>query len=856
MDFNQFLKSFVGEPTIDSKQNDQLKENFKKVDNAFEFLNKKLEKGNAELNALAEARAKTYANSIKATGKYQKKLQNDTKKYDAEIAALQLKKDKTKEALKKVNILAEKKMEATATKFGMSVEQLKKSQDKFAHGNEKYIMDVDKQIIAAFKSNKNFSSITESMGMFADFIAGDFTKAISFAIDQMFELNDRLIDNMRKSGGTLSANTLGFDNSGNNILNSRGSLKTMSASSGLSTEEFLKTTQAFNQGNIIGGIDLKDQTNELQQYGLEIGRLTKFYGINESEIESLTQTLTQQYGKSIEETTDILQHGASVARDAGLNVKIFFDNLSKLASLQNQLFIKGGAEGLEKTALALSKLGLKADILPQIESQYKTFGSLISLQQKMTGLALNNASSVQERVFSKLVVGDQSGAATLRLTSLAKDLTNQGWMKGGQIQTGGIELAKAAGYSDEEIGSMRRMGKEAEKLGVSFNSVATETGLTTAQLREKRQMDYNELKWMEKINKLGAQLNSLIIDPLSDVLGPALDIIISGLSGFFDIVSLIATPLKYIFQLLGKALGSFAEKLRELSEFIGDIKKWWDNWNPLNIGKESGEGEGKQNNWQKTGEFASSVLKISLGAYSLNKLAPAYTQAITQTVLKNQVIEGFLVNKLSSRFPKLAGNITENAANRSLLPEATGTAGKMAKLFTPMAGRALQIGAGLAFLSEIPQVWKTFADNKSTVKDKSGSVGELIGATGGAALGLALAGPVGGIIGAEIGRIGGRATGEWMADQGWFGTASKEDYIDANVKANKRSQITMGTVSIGGGGMNEQVSNIMNAKRMDNNLAAQGQAENAAFKTSHPTVNVRTDVHTHLVGGHSIRRGG
>lgn len=393
-------------------------------------------------------------------------------------------------------------------------------------------------------------------GIFAKTLSGVLNFAVAGAINQVVELSDKLILFNRATGNVLSPSVLGFDSTGNNQQFSRvGSLNSLANTNNLSVDELLNPIKAFYEGNIIGSVNLKEESKNLQDYGIEIGRLNKLYGISDENTRLLGKTLTQQYNISISDSIEIMKRGALVAKNAGVNVGIFFENLSKISQLQGSLFVRGGAEGIEQAAFSLTKLNLNTDSLTKITDSYNSFSELIDKQQKYVALGLNNLGSIQGKIFAKVQTGDASGAVNLQQYSAAKDMSRGIYSnKDGIINSQGIMALKSSGFSDEEIKSVQRLINMQKRVGASFDDLANETNLTSVQLKMKNKIEAENITLQEHVNVAWGRIKAVLFDPLAALIGPTLVFSLEVISSTFKILHTTLKPLIWTFERLGQAI--------------------------------------------------------------------------------------------------------------------------------------------------------------------------------------------------------------------------------------------------------------------------------------------------------------
>lgn len=474
---------------------------------------------------------------------------------------------------KNINIERDKKVYELAKKYGQDPKNFKTAVDAFDElsdtiglGSEKYSAqkDILSKVAGALSLNTNnlvvFSTVTSALSaIWAD------------AANQAVRLNTEMIKFQRNMSGALNATALGFNNYGNNVTAGRtGSIDAVAGTNNLQIEELMSTFQAFSDGQVIGlNNNLQQSQEELLKYGVSVGKVSKLYGVQQSVLNNFTKSLTQDYGVKIGEVTNIIKHGAEVASAAGVNVGHFFENMQQIANLTGALFIRGGAAGMEKAALTLSKLGLSASSLERVASSITDFGTLVEKQNKAASLGLTSYSRATSRIFAKSMTGDSGGALLLQQTSLAKDISAR-YMDAttGAINQQGIMALQAAGIQKEEITGIQRLIKAQKQMGLSFEQIADETNLTVEQLAQKRNIEQENMGMLEKVGVLWATIKSSFVDPIAAVLGPFMDILLDSFIIVFKVLGAILKPVIRGFEILGQGITYISKMFNYASNYI------------------------------------------------------------------------------------------------------------------------------------------------------------------------------------------------------------------------------------------------------------------------------------------------
>ena len=494
------------------------------------------------------------------------------KKLQRQLDEEQRELDKEKQRAERLNLTRAEKINELAKKNNQDPKTFKAAVDAFDELSDS-VGDGTSKLSA---QRQMLNSVTNSLGMNTDSLLKLGTQAavmltiFDAAARQVVRLNSEMITFQRTMSGALNAKALGFDNYGSNSSFGRtGSVDAFAGQNNLQLSELLATFQAFSDGQVIGLTNnLQQSQEELLKYGVAVGKVSKLYGVQQGTLNNLTKSLTQDYGVNIVKVTETIQHGADVAAAAGVNINNFFHNMEQIAGLTGALFVRGGAAGMEKAALTLSKLGLSASALERVSSSITDFGSLVERQNKAATLGLSNFSAAQARIFAKSQTGDSQGALRLQQSSLAKDIAARYTDSTGSVNAQGLLALQQMGVQKEEIAGIQRLIKAQKSLGVSFDDVIKETNLTTAQLAQKRGIEQENMTMLEKVGVLWSTIKSSFVDPIAAVLGPLLDIVIDSFIILFKILGAVLKPVIHGFEILGMGLNWIAKQFNTAGNYI------------------------------------------------------------------------------------------------------------------------------------------------------------------------------------------------------------------------------------------------------------------------------------------------
>lgn len=881
----EFFESLFGD---NHKRTNNLSD---KVDNkAWEDLTKKLD-DLAETAANASVIADLYRKKLKEQTDAMNALQPNTAEWQrAQKELKDTQKDFAKAAAQsdKAHKTYHEQLELTAHNTGVAADSIQNYNDAMKKSSKENV--VGKKSLEGV-----METVSKKFSDFSSLVKLNLYTALALATDQLIDMNKELNDLQRKSGGILSSNVIGFNEfGGNNSTVNGGGVKSTALTNGLDTSEFLDTFKAFDQGKILGGVNLKEEQANLKEYGAEIGKINKFYGVNAEATKKVATVLTNQYGKGIKDTTDIMSKAAGAAKDAGLNVGVFYENMSKVADLQGRLFVAGGAQGIVKSANALTKLGLSVQTLTKMADGYTGLNDVITKQQQASALGLQNIAAAQNKIFAQIQNGKAAEALKTAQFAAAQDITRLGYTdKNGIINTQGVQSLKAAGMDEEQIKSVQRLINEQKRIGASFESLRTGVGLTTAQLQKRAQIDEENMSIGEKFGALWGQVNATIIEPLANVLGPLLKLAIGIVTEAFKGLNIFLSPLIWLFKKVGDILGGFSA-MGPVVKILGGIFALMIAWKAWAMAQGAVSGlKGIVTDivgdklLGKFGKFGKFMQGSKLGQLT-TKIGDSN---LVQKVVNSKVGQG--TSKVFSRlFPKIgAGAVagegamdvlsaahfgTEGAAGaagtagKGLLGGAKGLLGGAGKL-AGGATKLLRGGIGGMLLG-----WAgDLAGEKIKGDSKEGSAKSTLGTAvswgaQGAGLGMML-GPLGAAIGGGIGALAGVVKEQWGPLTKGFDKFMEHPFKNglemlvnpigtiaglvadiANEDKKKDLDVKIGSIAAQASKL-PVMDAIMQGRKMDNSRAEQSEKETMVNSTAlgnrpQPvTVNITND--SHAMGG-------
>lgn len=665
-------------------------------------------------------------------------------------------------------------LESQSKRTKVSAEVLRDYADAISEHDEGLIQNIQNQR----KFNSLMSSLGESFNF--NFIQKFKTEIASLtaifigAIHQIVSLNDDLIKLQRQTGGALNAKRLGFDVYGNNKVGGQ-SLATQAAYNNVSVDEVFQGLQGFANGQVMGlADDLNKSGKALQEFGVQQGRLIKLYGVSSQSIANVTKNMTQLYGIGIKDLNKNLLHGTDVAKQAGVSVNQFFENLSQVSDLVSSIYIRGGFQGLEKLSITLTKLNVSAGTAQKQLEDYKEITDIFEKTNQAVALGLTNYSNNVSRIFAKGQLGDVEGALQIKFASLAKDMQTQGLFDGNGIKTIGLKQLQAAGLNDEEKKSVLRLLQANKNLGISFEKLTGQVKMTAAEQRKVRIEEFKNMTIQEKLMQSWSIFKANFLDPIGQIIGPMLDISLNILNTLFKVLGLLLKPVVNLFSLLGKVLQPVVDVFSWIGGLVDDVSKTSKSFGIL-------------------GDIVTGVIQafvaLKLAAWAAAKAQNM--QSISSSIggFFNKIpglgkLGGFLskVPLIGKLFGKGAPSIVGAGTgfNMSPLVNPAGATSVLSKAggFLPKLIKGAGIGTVLSLGGDLLK--GIIGGKEGTKRQKTGSlVGDTLGAAGvGATIGSVIPG-IGTVAGGVIGGIFGLVKG-WFS---WTKTrASKEDSKEDKMK--------------------------------------------------------------------------
>ena len=837
LDFESVKSKGFGEAPIDPNVLKKLNDEFKNFKNTIDVQNRSVENLRKRLvvtqNELDNTLdPKKTAELSKALEEYNNKLDaaKEKLKHAEEDAADWL---KVQGSLNKIDPIKLNEGLKSFNSFENSLTGNTKSLGKLETLTKGFFDNFSRTAGAAFSDMGSFIKTGLTNPLTAFLVVGELAAA------QILELNDKLIDFQRSMGNAIGYSTIGYDNTGNSQVGGY-SLQQNAGINGVSVEDILKTYNAFKQGSgVIGSVNLEENSKQLQQYGIDVARLNKLYGISSESTEKVSRVLTQQYGKGIKETSEIMEKGAKTAHQAGLNVGIFFDNLSAIADLKGQLFVRGGAQGLEDSAKVLTKLGLGAEKLTKLQESYSGFSELIDKQQKAVAMGLNNVAAAQNKIFAKIQLGKTAEALQLKLISGAKDV-QQFTDKNGQITQQGIQTLSSQGYDKEEIANIERINRSAKELGVSVDQVVTGNNLTEKQRQRLSKINEKELTIKEQLLSMWSTIKSVVVDPLTSILGPIVKLVLNSVAFSFKVLNTALSPLIIRIEKVGNLLNSISGD-GALVKILGSILSLLIGWKLWAMAKEAGS-------------------RIKDGIGSLFDMMSG---------------KGGKLGKVGSFLSK--SKLGSKAVG--LLEKGSGFLGKGAKSLLGSGGKLFTKGIGWGALASlggeaVGGLISGDAKEGSTRKKVGDTIGTASRWAGTGAMIGSFFGPLGTAIGAGLGGLGGIIKENWGGIKEGLGNISNSSSavfttlfpfagaVIPFVKTfwskdkEKDMKVKVASISALNSGLPE-IAKIMEAKKYNISLNQKSEIENMKnSNTSASPVIVHVTNDSHMMGSLKARQAG
>lgn len=397
-------------------------------------------------------------------------------------------------------------------------------------------------------------------------------QGVQAALQQVVQLNDALINLQRATGGMATAARLGFDEFGNS-KSSMQSLATSAAKANISVEQFNGSLQDLFSGALKGGQiaglkdDLAKSADGLRTYAIEAARIEKLYG---AKIGPAVSNLMSNFGMGVKESTKLVKDGADTAKQLGLNVQAFTENLTQATDLAGEFYFKT-ADQMTKLAGLATQLGTSVNAIAGGVVKMNGITDLFNKQQQSAALGLSTFSKNLSKAYALQAQGKGADAAKVQLQSLAKDLTRNGLTdKEGQVTQQGIATATAAGASQEQIQALQKMARNATKAGLALDQAFDPASLTQAQKRRLEATEAENATIQEVFGNMWGELKGAFLDPLAQVLGP----VIKNVAGVLQPLVGIITGVVGIFEDLSLVvLAPFMEISNQLSKTLQDIFK-------------------------------------------------------------------------------------------------------------------------------------------------------------------------------------------------------------------------------------------------------------------------------------------
>jgi len=416
------------------------------------------------------------------------------------------------------------------------------------------------------------STITEGIASIAPELApfmAIIEDTIGKAFAQVLELNDSLIKLQRATGGVITSAKLGYDAFGNSTKGMM-SLKTATIAANVSVGEFddaMKSLASGGFGQTIGAAqDLSKSQADLSKYGIEAARAMKMYG---ADLGPSVRNLFQNFGKGIGEATTLLKDGADKARSLGLNAAAFVKNFEATTDLIGEVYF-ATTEQMTKMATIATQLGISVGAMSKGLIKMNGITDLFAQQQRNAALGLDTTARALSKIYALRAQGKGADAAKLELSSLAKDMQNQGMTRGGQVTQQGIATLEAGGVDKEAIAGIQKLAMQAERTGIDIGSLGDTSKLTRMQQLKLAHDEAANITLEEQFNQIIGMVKKTFIDPLASVFGPIMKAIL-------NIGSAIVAFLQPIVS-AGLAIAKFVSGIDwaiDIVKGIGDTFVWF-----------------------------------------------------------------------------------------------------------------------------------------------------------------------------------------------------------------------------------------------------------------------------------------
>ena len=456
------------------------------------------------------------------------------------------------------------------------------------------LIDANEEFLNSIKKNNELKEKSDKL------IAGGFHNAMSnvkvffkefgFAgeliggtLVVMEGLNKKMIQFNRKMSLGFSSENLGMDLYGNS---GRGSIRSIAGGNFLSDDEFLNSFAGLNKGKVLGKLENNTRVEDMQNFGITSGQLSKFYGVDQGVINSITSNLVYNYGVKIKELNEIFRNGEEAALGAGLSVQNYFKNLQDASSQIGQHYISDGVKGLEKLALYASKTDQSINSIMKNSDRFEHYGSLYMQQNMAAAHGLNLVAKNTAKIWALDFTGRQVESDQLFKESIAKDVMNNGWVdKNNGIDQIGLRNLKQLGYSQEEINNVSKLIKIQKELGISTEQYYNVQNESLDIQKKVNKFNYANLTFGEKLEGLWKKISGTIIDPFIRVFGPMFDILVNTIGGIIDFITPIVKIVFIPIERFGKALGWLSDIIQDIILWFksSPLGKFWD-WGNKTIG--------------------------------------------------------------------------------------------------------------------------------------------------------------------------------------------------------------------------------------------------------------------------------
>ena len=627
-------------------------------------------------------------------------------------------------------------------------------------------------------------SLLSAKGLMLDF-------AIMFeqAIEQVIESNKLLINSLVKSGSALRPNQVGFNYAGNSLDGTKGLLNTAAANY-ITPDQLLQALQAFSKGNVAGSRDLLKNSAALKEFAIQQGQLIGIYGVGADAIEKITRTSTMYYGESIKNLNSEFEKSTQTIRAAGLSLKEYYTNLADLSGRAGERYFAGGTTGLNDLATTVTKLGTSTDTVLSFFDKFNDLSDVYEQQAKNAALGLKNYSRLSGQLFSAKFTGNYQAGLQQALSGLLEDIRNNGLLdNSGNIDQRGIRTLQAAGLTQQQIELLGRLNRQLSEYGLTVGQYLGQEKVSVWQQVKLNSLKNKEIGLQGQMLALWAEIKSVFVDPLANVLGPALSFSLDILTVAVKALSFVAQPLISLFQKLGQGIQVVSDLFSYAVGGLTELAK----------------------SFPKIANAVGIAVKTFLGWY-------VYTKFVEKGIL----------NKLLSSIQLTIAKIKEAAAgfNPSSSSVIPGTPGRATK--TGFSRTAKSLGIALA--------GGLIGDSISSFSDQ-GSAGDTIGkGLGNAATFGAVGAEVGSVVpgvGTTVGAVAGATLGLLKT---WFEYDKSQDRKEDQEKNSDRFK-TPFAVS---GAFNNATKDIFKSRVIENATQQQvGVQEKMIEKMAKPVMIIQ-----------------